>query len=42
MCILPPEWSSDDRERCLCGACRYSTDPAPLNVRICHCHRCQK
>lgn len=27
---------------CLCGACRYSTDAAPLNVRVCHCHRCQK
>lgn len=27
---------------CLCGACRYVTDAAPLNVRVCHCHRCQK
>ncbi|TXN29120.1 GFA family protein [Methylobacterium sp. WL19] len=27
---------------CLCGACRYSTDAEPLNVRVCHCHRCQK
>lgn len=27
---------------CLCGACRYSTRAAPLNVRACHCHRCQK
>ncbi|EIZ77303.1 hypothetical protein WSK_4143 [Novosphingobium sp. Rr 2-17] len=27
---------------CLCGACRYSTDAASLNVRVCHCHRCQK
>ena len=27
---------------CLCGACRYSTDVEPLNVRVCHCHRCQK
>ena len=27
---------------CLCGACRYETAAAPLNVRACHCHRCQK
>lgn len=27
---------------CLCGACRYGTNTAPLNVRVCHCHRCQK
>lgn len=27
---------------CLCGACRYSADAVPLNVRVCHCHRCQK
>lgn len=27
---------------CLCSACRYSTDTAPLNVRFCHSHRCQK
>ncbi|WP_347093278.1 GFA family protein [Sphingomonas parapaucimobilis] len=27
---------------CLCGACRYRTNAAPLNVRVCHCHRCQK
>ena len=27
---------------CLCGACRYATSAAPLNIRACHCHRCQK
>lgn len=27
---------------CLCGACRYSTDAAPINSRVCHCRRCQK
>lgn len=27
---------------CLCGACSYITDAAPLNVRVCHCRRCQK
>jgi len=27
---------------CLCGACRYATDAAPLNIRACHCHKCQK
>ncbi|MCW6509945.1 GFA family protein [Lichenifustis flavocetrariae] len=27
---------------CLCGACRYETHAAPMNVRACHCHRCQK
>ena len=27
---------------CLCGACRYDSTAAPLNVRACHCHRCQK
>lgn len=27
---------------CLCGACRYNTQAEPLNVRVCHCHRCQK
>jgi hypothetical protein len=27
---------------CLCEACRYATDAAPMNVRACHCRRCQK
>ncbi len=27
---------------CLCGACRYETAAAPLNIRACHCHLCQK
>lgn len=27
---------------CLCGACRYRTVAEPLNIRACHCHRCQK
>jgi len=27
---------------CLCGACRYSTHATPINIRVCHCHRCQK
>ncbi|MBI1182096.1 MAG: GFA family protein [Alphaproteobacteria bacterium] len=27
---------------CLCGACRYATEAAPLNIRTCHCHICQK
>ncbi|KQN03692.1 GFA family protein [Sphingomonas sp. Leaf25] len=27
---------------CLCGACRYASSGPVMNVRACHCHRCQK
>ncbi|MBB35291.1 MAG: aldehyde-activating protein [Hirschia sp.] len=27
---------------CLCGACTYSTEAQPLNIRACHCRMCRK
>ncbi|MGD9810525.1 MAG: GFA family protein [Sphingobium sp.] len=27
---------------CLCGACSYSTDAEPIDIRACHCKLCQK
>ncbi|HEY9578702.1 MAG TPA: GFA family protein [Rhizorhapis sp.] len=27
---------------CLCGECRYVSHAEPINIRACHCHRCQK
>ena len=27
---------------CLCGACRYRCSGQAINIRVCHCHRCQK
>jgi hypothetical protein len=27
---------------CLCGACRYEAVGEPVDIRVCHCHACQK
>ena len=27
---------------CLCGACSYSTNADPIDIRACHCTLCQK
>ena len=28
--------------RCLCGECSYQSNDEPLNIRACHCRRCQQ
>lgn len=27
---------------CMCGACRYEAHGEPVDVRVCHCQKCQK